>query len=97
MSNGIIECFHCTLIKAALQGHGQHTPWINALPLVLLGIRAAVKDDLGCSAAELVYGFRLRLPGQFFLPSHDAIPDTTYISKLKSAMTTVCPTPTRAQ
>ena len=89
MSNGI----HRTL-KAAIRAHGQHTPWINTFPL---GIRAAVKEDLGCSAAELVYGFTLRLPGQFFLPSPDAIPDTTYISKLKSAMTKVCPIPTRAQ
>ena len=89
MSNGIIECFHCTL-KAALRAHGQHTPWINTLPLVLLGIKAAVKEDLGCSTAELVYGFTLCLPGQFFLPSPDAIPDTTYISKLKSIMTKVC-------
>ena len=96
MSNGIIERFHRTL-KAALRAHGQHIPWINTLPLVLLGIRAAVKEDLGCSAAELVYGSTLRLPGQFFLPSPDAIPDTTYISKLKSAMTKVCPIPTRAQ
>ena len=31
MSNGIIERFHRTL-KAALRAHGQHTPWIQALP-----------------------------------------------------------------
>ena len=93
MSNCIIECFH-HILKATLRAHGQHTPWINTLPLVLLGIRAAVKEDLGCSAAELVYSSTLCLPGQLFLPSPDAIPGATYISKLKSAMTKVCPTPT---
>ena len=67
MFDGIIEHFHCTL-KAAVQPHGQHTPWINTLPLVLLGIRAAVKEDLGCSAAELVSGSTLHLPGQFSYP-----------------------------
>ena len=96
ISNGIIERFH-HFLKAALRAHGQHTPWINTLSLVLLGKRAAVKEDLGCSAAELVYSSMLCLPGQLFLPSPDAIPDTTYISKLKSTMTKVCPTPTRAQ
>ena len=77
MSNGIIEGFHHTL-NAALQDHGQHTSWINTLPLVLLGIRAAVKEDLGCSAAELVNDSPLHLPGQFFLPSPDAIIQLTF-------------------
>ena len=96
MSNGIIERFHRTL-KAALHAAGQHTPWIQALPLVLLGIRTAVKEDLGCSSAELVYGSPLRLPGQFFLPSLDTLPDTTYLSRLKSIMSQISPVPTRAQ
>ena len=43
--------------------------WLEALPLVMLGIRSAVKEDLGASAAELVYGEPLRLPGAFFSPS----------------------------
>ncbi len=36
------------------------------IPLVLLGIRTAVKADLQCSAAEMVFGTPLRVPGQFF-------------------------------
>ena len=29
---------------------------MESLPMVLLGIRAALKEDPGCSIAELVYG-----------------------------------------
>ncbi len=34
------------------------------LPWVLMGLRAAPKEDSGVSSAELVYGQKLRLPGQ---------------------------------
>ena len=35
------------------------------LPPILLGIRSAVKERLGRSAAEMTYGMTLRLPGDF--------------------------------
>jgi len=35
------------------------------LPIVLLGIHAAWREDLQATAAELVYGETPRLPGQF--------------------------------
>ena len=38
--------------------------WAKHLPWVLLGIRAAQKEDLAVSAAELVNGTALSLPGQ---------------------------------
>ncbi|XP_033229753.1 uncharacterized protein LOC117181302 [Belonocnema kinseyi] len=41
----------------------------TCLPTVLLGIRSAWKEDLKATAAELVYGEPLRLPGQFLTPS----------------------------
>ncbi|GFQ85337.1 hypothetical protein TNCT_452081 [Trichonephila clavata] len=40
--------------------------WVEALPAVGLGIRCSLKEDLKCSAAELVFGSTLRLPGEFF-------------------------------
>lgn len=43
--------------------------WVEAFPLALLGIRTDLKADIGCSAAELVYGTTLRLPGKFFVSS----------------------------
>jgi hypothetical protein len=39
--------------------------WFEALPLVLLGIRSAWKEDLKTLSAELVYGSLLWLPGEF--------------------------------
>ena len=61
----IIERFHRQL-KSSLKAHGASTHWVEALPLVLLSIRTAVKSDLQCSVAKLVYGTTLRLPGEFF-------------------------------
>ncbi|XP_026462712.1 uncharacterized protein LOC113387804 [Ctenocephalides felis] len=40
--------------------------WLEALPLILLGIRNAYKPDIKTSAAEMVYGEPLRLPGEIF-------------------------------
>ena len=56
--------------------------------MVLLGIRSSLKEDMGCSAAELVYGCPLHLPGEFFTPSKDMpVPDvSSYVSRLKSHM-----------
>ena len=65
ISNGIIERFHRQL-KCSLAAHPSPELWTDSLPMVLLGIRSAVKEDLQCSSAELVYGSPLRLPGEFF-------------------------------
>ena len=37
--------------------------WVGELSAVLLGLRSTVKEGLGTSAAEAVYGERLQLPG----------------------------------
>lgn len=63
-SNGMVERFHRQL-KAAIRCRSSDD-WTDELPLVLLGIRAAFKEDTQSSAAELVYGQPLRLPGEFF-------------------------------
>ena len=42
----------------------------------MLGIRTAPKEDLNCSAAELVFGSTLIIPGQFVSPpqrQHDSL------------------------
>lgn len=58
----MVECLHRQL-KAAIRCHQRR--WTEALPLVLMGIRSSWKEDLGATAAEMVYGQPLRLPGQF--------------------------------
>ncbi|KRX75695.1 hypothetical protein T4E_1529 [Trichinella pseudospiralis] len=71
----MVERFHRHL-KTAQAGYANHSHWwIDALPLVLLGIRSSMKEDLRHATAELVYGSPLRLPGVFFtktLPSSAA-------------------------
>jgi len=39
--------------------------WLDNLPMVLLGLRTCLKEDLKCSSAEIVYGAPLRVPGEF--------------------------------
>jgi cleavage and polyadenylation specificity factor subunit 1 len=53
-ANGLMERFHRTL-KAAIMCHVDES-WTEPLPLVLLGIRTAFKEDLQASVAQLVYG-----------------------------------------
>lgn len=73
--NGLVERFHRQL-KAAIMCHAD-VNWVDTLPLVLLGIRSAFKEDLQATSAELVYGEPLRLPGEYFQPTS---PDSTDIS-----------------
>nr|XP_012235686.1 PREDICTED: uncharacterized protein LOC105679927 [Linepithema humile] len=49
--NGMIERSHRT-IKTALMCH-EESNWIDALPVVLLGIQSAYKDDIKCTPAEI--------------------------------------------
>ena len=63
----MIERFHRQL-KAALRSYPDQQRWSEYVPVVLLGCRAAIKEDLGYSPAELVYGVPLSLPGQMLNP-----------------------------
>ena len=68
IANGIIEPFH-RQFKASIKSLPLPTEWIDGLPLILLGIRTTLKEDIGCTMAEVVYGTTLRIPGQFCTPS----------------------------
>jgi len=63
--------------------------------MVLLGIRTALKEDLHCTAAELVYGMTLRLPREFFTSAQNNIDPSSYVSTLKSSMQGLQAMPTR--
>ena len=94
-ANGLVERFHRQL-KAGLST-APRTEWITTLPLVLLGIRSCLKEDLHCSTSELVYGTTLRLPGEFFDSTASAhpVPDShTYLSRLRHTMQQLRPVPT---
>ncbi|GBP75971.1 Uncharacterized protein K02A2.6 [Eumeta japonica] len=90
--NGLVERFHRQL-KTAITCHANEH-WTECLPLVLLGVRSAYKDDLKASCAELVYGETLRLPGEFISPSPTKITDISdYIARLRSFVQKLQPFP----
>ncbi|PIK47816.1 hypothetical protein BSL78_15316 [Apostichopus japonicus] len=66
ISNGLVERFHRHL-KSSIKAQRDPSKWAEVLPLVLLSIRTTLKADLGCSAAELVFGTTLRVPCQWYL------------------------------
>ncbi len=85
----MVERFHRQL-KSSLKAQEHSTHWLDVLPLVMLGIRSAIKDDLAATTAELVYGATLRLPAQFFSCEVNSLPDPTdFMSRLKSHMLSV--------
>ena len=62
-ANGMVEHLHRQL-KAALKCHASSASW-----MMLLGVQTALKEDLNCTTAELMYGTTLRQPGEFFDPT----------------------------
>ncbi|BHF84659.1 hypothetical protein SprV_0902781000 [Sparganum proliferum] len=64
----------------------------------LLSIRSALKPDLDCSAAELVFGATVRLPGEMITPTQQgAVEDpTNLLHRLRQFMRTLSPVPPRS-
>ena len=87
-SNGMIERPHRQL-KNALRARLATHDWPEHLPWVLLGLRAAPKEDSGISSAELLYGAALTLPGQFLSAAEPPIPE------LLEQLRATAPLPTR--
>lgn len=90
-SNGMVERHHRHL-KAAIRCHATGD-WVRCLPLVLLGIRAAIKEDIGASSAQLLYGTTLRLPGEFFETTSSQGPTSAFVEDLQRVMSSLRPTP----
>ena len=95
-ANGILERFHRQL-KASLKARLNTENWYEELPLVLLGLRTIIKEDLKCTSAELVYGQPLRIPGEIFVKSESLEPHSSheYLLKLRKIMSNLIPTNTR--
>lgn len=95
IANGLVERFHRQL-KAALKASPHPDHWTDMLPLALLGVRTSLKEDIKSTAAELVYGTSLRLPGEYFVPHADDNTDpASYVARLKSTMGALRSMPTR--
>jgi hypothetical protein len=87
-SNGLVECFHRRL-KDALRARAAAADWPDHVPWVLLGLRAAPREDSGVSAAELVYGAPVVLPGQFLTAAEP--PPEEFVRQLTSGTPCVAP------
>ena len=87
-SNGIVERAHRQL-KDALRARLAGADWPLHLPWVLLGLRAAPKEDSAVSSAELLYGAPVALPAEFIAAEEP--PVELFVEKLRH----VQPPPTR--
>lgn len=63
-ANGMCERFHRSL-KAAFHASLKDGNWVDCLPWAFLGLRSVVKEHLGASPAELVFGQPLCVPEEF--------------------------------
>ena len=62
-SNGMLEKFHRSL-KTALYTCLAGSDWFLHLPLVLLDLWSAPKEDMGFSISDAVFGSPLTVPGE---------------------------------
>lgn len=96
-SNGMIERFHRQL-KAAIRATQDTMHWSEVLPLVLLGIRTTIKDEIGHSPSELLYGEEIRVPNELYIPTDlESIPDPSkFVEQLKRTFEKLKPVETRS-
>ena len=72
-ANGLVERMHRSL-KAALRARLADVQWMDHLPWVLLGLRTAPKEDLGCSPADMTLRHSPLLPGEFIAKGSVVVP-----------------------
>jgi transposase InsO family protein len=65
-SNDLVQRAHRSL-KDALKARLAGSEWVSHQPWVLLGLRAAPREDSGISAAKMVFGALLTLPGPWLV------------------------------
>ncbi len=63
-AKGAVKRMHCCL-KDALRTRAAAVTWTKELPFVLLGLRAQLREDIGLSPAEAVFGVPIVLPNEF--------------------------------
>lgn len=93
-SNGMVERWHRSL-KTAIKCHATND-WVSVLPIVLLGLRSAFKQDIQATAAEMIYGKSLRLPGDFFStssPVNSHSDQSEFAAKLREQIQSLRPSP----
>ena len=96
-ANGLIERVHRVLKERLMAISSVPSDWMRNLPLVLMSLRASVREDVDASPADLVLGSPLRLPGQFFpAPSQSpgAPPSSDFVRDLQQRVSDLAPIPT---
>jgi hypothetical protein len=89
-ANGAVERFHRRL-KEALRARLAGADWAAHLPWVMLGIRAAPREDSGISSVELVFGVPLSLPGPILSTAEP--PPEQFVQQLRAGVPCVSPLP----
>lgn len=88
-ANGLVERLHRTLKAAIMCVDSKH--WCDKLPLILLGLRTAIREDINCSVAEMTYGQPLRIPGEFIDQMVKDISHSDYLILLQQTMQQLSP------
>ena len=91
-ANGLVKRMHRQL-KASLKARLTGPKGMDELPMVLLGIRTAWREDAECSPADLVYGTTLHLPGDFFNAPRTSALHSSFLRELQNAMHSALPPP----
>ncbi|KAG8190889.1 hypothetical protein JTE90_010314 [Oedothorax gibbosus] len=92
VANGMVERWHRVLKSALISVDPIH--WSEALPMVLLSLRTAIREDLQASPSHLVYGSSLRLPCELFQGRKlSGVPQADFVHLLRTHMATLRPTP----
>ena len=96
-ANSLVERFHRTLkqsLRASLDA--SRGDWTQRLPLILLSLRTALRQDDQLTPAQIVYGTNLRLPVDLLIKSEEPPLDVTqYTERLTKAMQSIGPIETR--
>ena len=92
----MVECWHRHL-KDALRAAADDFSWVDHLPLVMLNLHVAQRDDGQLSPAEIIHGTSLTLPADLITPLSERMQDNTldYSHRLKVHMQNVSPIITR--
>jgi len=86
----MVERFHRTM-KSTIKCHDES--WSDALPIVLMGLRATYKEDLDATPAEMVFGTTIRLPGEFLAKNEKSCLISEFANELRRVMDQLRPVP----
>lgn len=69
-----------------------NSSWVDELPIVLLGLRTALRSDNGVSAAEMTFGRTLRMPGDFYdITNTEGSDDNNLVDRIRHSIAKLKP------